>query len=344
MMDISKMCRVCRDESDCLLDIFTEPCASNRVQEPEPVLATMLRECSGCSVDKEDGMPQFICVECAEAVRNAYRLRRQCRKSHQYFDQLRLMMKELDDIEYCLNIKDSIEPQMPVSVIKGGATSDTSEPHGREPLLVELVQVKYMSPEPQPMPSPLPDNNEHELAQSDAPIKTPDNKSKRRARSYSDNDSWSPDSDLDHEDDDKTWNASIRGKPKRGRGPYRCKLCKQSFIQKQNLVIHMRVHTGERPYKCSLCPRSFAQKGNLQSHTRCHTGERPFGCPNCPKRFRQFGQLQVHTRTHTGEQPFKCSICQQRFKQLNGLQRHMTTHTGEKTRTSSQETKRNKLK
>lgn len=339
-MDISQMCRVCRDESDCLLDIYTEPCASsNRVQEQEPVLATMLRECSGCSVHKEDGMPQFICVECAEAVRNAYRLRRQCRKSHQYFEQLRLMMKELDDIEYCLNIGDNIEPQMPVSVMEAGKTPETSEP-----LLVELVQVKYMPPEPKPISSPLPDNNEHKLAQSYSPAKTPHNKSKRRARSYSDNDSWSPDSELEHEDDDKIWNASKRGKPKRVPGPYRCKLCTQSFIQKQNLEIHMRIHTGERPYKCSLCPRSFAQKGNLQSHTRCHTGERPFGCPNCPKRFRQVGQLQVHTRTHTGEQPFKCSKCQQSFKQLNGLQKHMSAHTRGKRRTSSQETKRNKFK
>ncbi|EDW94461.1 zinc finger protein 333 [Drosophila yakuba] len=336
MLDISQMCRVCRDESDCLVDIYTESCASKRDQEQEPPLATMLRECSGCSVDRKDGMPQFICVECAEATRNAYRLRRQCRKSHLYFDQLRLMMKELEDLEDCFIITDN--PQMSVSVVEAGETAETCEPQGQEPLFVELVEPKYKSPEPKPLTPLFPDNNE--LAKSDSPVKTPDTKQKKRARSCSDSEAWSPESEKDDDDqEDKTWNGPKQRKSKKVGRPFRCQQCKQTFAQKINLQIHMRVHTGERPYKCSQCPRSFAQKGNLQSHTRCHTGERPFECPKCPKRFRQVGQLQVHTRTHTGEHPYKCSICRYSFKQQNGLQRHMTIHTGKKTRISSQKTK-----
>ncbi|EDV51721.1 zinc finger protein 32 [Drosophila erecta] len=341
MLDISEMCRVCRDESDCLVDIYTEPCASMRDQEQEPPLATMLRDCSGCSVDRKDGMPQFICVECAEATRNAFRLRRQCRKSHQYFDQLRLMMKELEDLESCLTINDNIDPEIPVLVIDAGETAEPCEPQGLEPLFVELVELKCKSPEPQPLTPSLPDNNE--LTKSDSPVKTPDAKQNKRARSYSNSKSWSPESEKvadAQQDDDETWKAPKRRKSKKARRPFRCQHCKQSFAQNINLRTHMRVHTGERPYKCSLCPRSFAQKGNLQSHTRCHTGERPFGCSNCPKRFRQFGQLQVHTRTHTGEHPYQCSICQYSFKQQNGLQKHMIVHTGEKTRSCSQEKKK----
>ncbi|KAH8354077.1 hypothetical protein KR084_006628 [Drosophila pseudotakahashii] len=330
MLDITEMCRVCRDESDCLVDLFADSCPPRGTGDQEPQLATMLRECTGCRVKRADGMPQFICVECAEATRKAFRLRRQCRKSHQYFEQLRGMIKELEGIEVRLKMENPTGPAKPEPGVKVGATAEECQSQGLEPLFVKLVEQKYKSLV-----------SEEQLTEMKSTVEKPAEKiiPKKRARSYSESESWSPESDC-AKDEDEIWEGSKKSKTKKLRQAFQCLHCDHSFSQNIHLEIHMRIHTGERPFKCSYCPRSFAQKGNLQTHMRCHTGERPYECPICSSRFRQIGQLRVHSRVHTGERPFKCNICRFRFSQKNGLVKHMTVHTGVKFQPGKRRTKK----
>ncbi|XP_018567548.1 zinc finger protein 569-like [Anoplophora glabripennis] len=115
-----------------------------------------------------------------------------------------------------------------------------------------------------------------------------------------------------------------------GGRPFQCEVCKNGYVSKASLKIHMRIHTNERPFVCDFCGKAFRQSGDLTSHKRLHGTGKPIECSVCQKRFTTVMKLKYHMRNHTGERPYVCTVCGRGFTVNTILLRHMRVHSGER--------------
>lgn len=54
--------------------------------------------------------------------------------------------------------------------------------------------------------------------------------------------------------------------------PFACKKCDLSFKTKSNLINHQVVHSGEKKHVCDICRQSFVHKTSLNLHIQAHQG------------------------------------------------------------------------
>lgn len=115
-----------------------------------------------------------------------------------------------------------------------------------------------------------------------------------------------------------------------GEAVYICEKCQYTFMRKNDLKRHERVHSDERPYKCGVCDKGFTRSDLLACHQRTHTGEKPFVCKECKRKFAKKSSLTSHRRNiHACEKPYICDICGDGFVTRRSLAKHRDYHAGE---------------
>ncbi|KAL9698283.1 hypothetical protein quinque_001724 [Culex quinquefasciatus] len=51
-------------------------------------------------------------------------------------------------------------------------------------------------------------------------------------------------------------------------------ICLKSFKRKEQLTLHIVIHTGEKKHVCIECGKGFYRKDHLRKHTRSHIARR----------------------------------------------------------------------
>ena len=111
---------------------------------------------------------------------------------------------------------------------------------------------------------------------------------------------------------------------------YRCQICSEEFAKNYFLQIHLNYHRGKRPFQCFLCEESFFTKPERRAHyKKCIAKKKCFLCELCGGRFGSVSSLRKHERVHSGEKPHQCRFCEKTFSRTNTLRIHERQHTGE---------------
>ncbi|XP_052562380.1 zinc finger protein 37A-like [Culex pipiens pallens] len=108
-----------------------------------------------------------------------------------------------------------------------------------------------------------------------------------------------------------------------GEYKFRCHKCRLSFPTLKLKNEHLKLHN-----KCEVCGATFMAKNDLRRHMRIHNGERPHGCPHCYQRFSRMSHLKDHIKKHDNLQSHACLLCTKNFPALQELLQHkMEAHS-----------------
>lgn len=77
-----------------------------------------------------------------------------------------------------------------------------------------------------------------------------------------------------------------------------CTLCRASFSELYDFMVHGRLHSGTRPFTCHRCSEAFASVAGLLLHRHEHRGEPWYFCDRCQRYFDDFGDYVRHARVH----------------------------------------------
>lgn len=128
---------------------------------------------------------------------------------------------------------------------------------------------------------------------------------------------------------------------------FSCDVCHKTFTQKNNLVVHTKIHSGKKThqYQCEKCGMSFRRQGSLNCHKKTcqkfismgaakendqdsREKRNKYWCKICGEKFKTSTSLFYdHMPLHSQIRSFKCEKCGKMFSRRAALQSHMSVHS-----------------
>lgn len=107
---------------------------------------------------------------------------------------------------------------------------------------------------------------------------------------------------------------------------YRCKVCEKKFSYKRTLQKHSQIHLKIKnlnTFKCDICGKSYLRENIFNKHKiKCTGTIKTYPCDTCNKQFKSKYKLKEHMYTHMKGNSFTCEICGKYYKTKSILKKH----------------------
>lgn len=107
---------------------------------------------------------------------------------------------------------------------------------------------------------------------------------------------------------------------------YECDLCEKSFINIDELQLHIHEHTRE-PIKCDICEDIIENSSEYKKHMKNHVNNELLICEICGENFSTIQMFNQHKEEHLAKTDIQCTICKKKFSAINNLKIHMGVHS-----------------
>ncbi|NXJ19709.1 ZN639 protein, partial [Dicrurus megarhynchus] len=102
-----------------------------------------------------------------------------------------------------------------------------------------------------------------------------------------------------------------------------CKVCKESFSSKVQLIEHVKLHE-EDPYICKYCDYKTVIFENLSQHIAdTHFNDHLYWCEQCDVQFSSSSELYLHFQEHSCDEQYLCQFCEHETNDPEDLHSHV---------------------
>uniref|UniRef100_A0A1B0EZ55 Uncharacterized protein n=1 Tax=Phlebotomus papatasi TaxID=29031 RepID=A0A1B0EZ55_PHLPP len=354
---IAQNCRACQDKTreDSRILIFAS------IKLPD-----IFKETTSLDIQKNDGLPEVLCLTCYNRLLEAYNFRKMCSASALDFHQILSANNQEDTVSE--NVKDPIV--IPNADINEISDSASEKSYSHPDSIMEILDDDPAVPE------------ETEKTEKTQKLKK-----------------FNVECNLCNLIFFRKEGLEIHMMVKhQGLESCQCLICGTSFDSKDSLIMHLEVHHGviedkyerkqehkqerkqqerkqsvsgkndwvcndcgiqfqnyytinkhtcrpnitsllrpskiqeetekrDKPWVCEFCPYETSSRVSMYRHLKeIHQGIKKFQCHYCDRCFGNSWNLKHHVMIHTGEKPHACEICGKRFIQPVSLKTHMKMH------------------
>lgn len=244
-------CRICLLTSSEMVYLFDE--------SSEHSLIEKITFCSFViPIEKNDGYPQSICMNCAQLVETVFKFKTLCEKTDHE-------LRSLSTVEIFKEEEESNEIFYEVT--------EEPETEGEPETIYE--EIDFPSFDEKDEEEEEEEENVEESMECEAEIEEKPKRqksskfkaTKKRDKRFSDG--YMEEAEEEVEEDGHTAEPSAS---------HQCETCGIICKNTATLKIHIKSHSDVKPHICSFCGKDFKTRLSLKIHIRSHTGERPYVC------------------------------------------------------------------
>lgn len=249
-------CRICLLTSPEMIYLFDDSSEHSLIEKI--TLCTCITP-----IERNDGFPQSICLNCAQLVETVFKFKNLCEKTDNELRSLSVeIFKEEEDIEPNEIIYEVTEEQ---------ETEGEPETTYEE---IECPSFDEKDEEDESMECITDEIEETDKRKKTTKIKSTKKLKQLRAKRPRSNDVYMEEAEEEEEeveevpaDEQLVSSAS-----------HQCETCGIICKNTATLKIHIKSHSDVKPHICTFCGKNFKTRLSLKIHIRSHTGERPYVC------------------------------------------------------------------